>query len=232
MLSVSDKDVLAYVAGVTGHFGYTETFRDELMTPGMRIPITGDPDLWSRAVEVGRELLWAETFGGRFGMEGRSDVRFPPGDERRIQALTSITALPEGLTYDSARRLLKIGTGTFGPVDPRVWSYEVGGRNVLNGWFSYRKAEPGGKKTSPLDYLNADMWESSWTTELIEVLSALTRVVSLAEEQIAVLAEIAAGPTLSMEALAARGTVWPKIKKDRWPRLAGVFDLEGTLTQP
>jgi hypothetical protein len=35
---VTGADVLAYTAAVVAHPGYTETFADELTTPGIRVP--------------------------------------------------------------------------------------------------------------------------------------------------------------------------------------------------
>ena len=37
------EDVLAYMAAVTAHPGYTQMFIIELETPGIRIPITKAP---------------------------------------------------------------------------------------------------------------------------------------------------------------------------------------------
>ena len=87
---VTSEDFLAYVACIASHRGYTETFRDELSTPGTRIPITRDTNLWTRAVELGGELLWAQTFGVEFLDDRPSDVRFALGDPRRVQSLTPI----------------------------------------------------------------------------------------------------------------------------------------------
>jgi hypothetical protein len=59
-------DLLAYVAAVTAHPGYTERFAKELNSPGARIPLTSDAGLWQRAVDIGREGFWLHTYGERY----------------------------------------------------------------------------------------------------------------------------------------------------------------------
>jgi Type ISP C-terminal specificity domain len=50
---VTNADVLAYIAAVVAHPAYTQTFADELTTPGIRVPVTRDPDLWAQAAKIG-----------------------------------------------------------------------------------------------------------------------------------------------------------------------------------
>lgn len=57
--------------------------------------------------------------------------------------------LPENITYDETSQTVYLGTGTFGPVPERVWTYDVGGMKVVKHWFDYRKTNPGGKKSAP-----------------------------------------------------------------------------------
>ena len=104
-------------------------------------------------------------------------------------------------------------------MDARVWHYEVGGANVLSRWFSSRKAVPGGKRSSALDAIVSTSWEPEWTSELIEILSVLTRLVEKEDEQAEILAGVISGPVFTMHQLSAAGVDWPTMKKDRLPRL-------------
>lgn len=221
--SAGPSDVLAYVAGVTAQPAYTTTFLDELETPGIRIPLTGDPSLWEEAVAVGEQVLWLHTYGEVCASADRpaGNVRFPQGDPRQPLSLVAITGLPASMTYDAARAVVTIGTGELGPVAPEVWDYEVGGRNVLKSWFNYRKAVPGGKKTSPLDHMHVDAWDPDWTTELIDLLTVLTRLVDLQPAQEDLLQRILRGPLQTMRDLAAAGVRWPTKPVDRKPRYDG-----------
>lgn len=145
-------------------------------------------------------------------------LRYPAGDERQPLSRTAITTMPTGVSYDAARAVVVLGDGEFGPVGPQVWDYAVGGRGVINSRVNYRKAVPGGKKTSPLDHMHVDEWDPDWTAEFIDLLTVLTRLVELEPEQADVLTQVLAGPVLTMRELALAGVRWPTKPADRKPR--------------
>jgi hypothetical protein len=158
---VAAADLAAYVVAVAGHDAFTQRFAEELLTPGVRVPLTRDGALWARAVTLGREVLWASTYGDRCADPalGRpaGDVRYLGGDERQVRYLTPIgSRIPERMTYCEATRTLHVGDGSFAPVPDVVWAYDVGGMKVVNKWFGYRKAAPTSKRTSPLDDIHAE----------------------------------------------------------------------------
>jgi len=227
-------DLIAYLAGVVAHPGFTERFADELTTPGIRVPITTDTDLWAEAVELGRQVVWLHTYGQSLADAGegrpQGDIRFSKGDDRQPLALEPITEMPSEKSYNPDTRTLRLGDGTWGPVRQEVIDYTVGGRNVINSWFNYRKREPAGRKTSPLDDIHVEEWPTEWTIELIELLTVLTRLVELEPAQADLLERILAGPIATMDDLEAKGVEWPKTKKDHAPRRAGFG--AGTVQQP
>ena len=49
-------------------------------------------------------------------------------------------SMPDTMGYDAAKRRLLVGRGYVGGVSPKVWNYEVSGKQVLRQWFSYRKS--------------------------------------------------------------------------------------------
>ncbi len=128
--------------------------------------------------------------------------------------------MPESITYDAARSTLIVGDGQFAPVRPEVIAYTVGGRNVLKSWFDYRKKEPGGRRVSPLDHIYPTEWDPDWTTEAIDLLPVLTRLVALEPPQANVLSRVLAGDLLSLNDLLAAGTRWPVTQHDRKPRFS------------
>ncbi|MGA5880373.1 type ISP restriction/modification enzyme [Streptomyces cellulosae] len=219
---VTPEDVLAYVAGVVAHPTFTETFANELTTPGIRIPITTDADLWTRAIALGRQVLWLHTYGRCFTGEGRpaGDVRLPVGDPQRPLCQKPVTALPEMLVYVEDRQTIVMGDGEFGPVTRQVWDYAVGGRNVIKSWFDYRKKEPGGRRSSPLDDVNATAWDPDWTGEFLDLLSVLTRLVGLEPRQAETLESILTDGVVTLDALAAAGARRPQSTADRKPRFS------------
>ncbi|WP_329133539.1 N-6 DNA methylase [Streptomyces sp. NBC_01476] len=205
-------DLAAYVVAVAGHEAFTERFAEELLTPGVRVPLTRDGVLWSRAVGLGREILWASTYGeccadptlGRHP----GHVQFASGDERQVRYLTPIgTRIPDRLHYDAPTRTLYIGKGSFAPVPDAVWAYDVGGMKIVGKWFGYRKAAPTSKRTSPLDDIHAQRWPHEWTVELIDLISVLRRLTDLAPVQSELLEEILAGPMLTEVELTTAGVL-------------------------
>lgn len=222
---VTAVDVAAYIAGVTAHPAFIKRFADELTTPGIRVPLTADTSLWQEAVTVGREVVWAATYGQACAAPeaGRPEgtIAFAPGDPRRPKNLTPIGKEPPGtITYTESPGggTVHVGQGTFGPVTPRMWAYDVAGTNVLRKWFSYRKANPGGKRTSPLDDIHLAAWPREWITEFNELLTALRRITDLEPAQADLLDRVLAGPLLTTKELAAAGVQFPQTSKDRKPR--------------
>lgn len=206
-------DVAAYIAGVTSHPGFTARYADELVTPGIRVPLTADADLWRQAVSIGRDVIWLQTYGA--GMSDPSagrladNIRLPTTDAERITNLTAIAGMPTEMTYDADSKTICLGSGSFGPIQPAVWEYTVGGRGVLRSWFNYRKTEPTGKRSSPLDSVNIETWPADWNTELIDLLTVLTRLVRWEPDQKLLLDEIIAGQIMTRAALAGSGVRWP-----------------------
>jgi hypothetical protein len=101
-----------------------------------------------------------------------------------------------------------------------VWDYTVGGRNVIKSWFDYRKKEPGGRRSSPLDAVNATAWDPDWTSEFLDLLSVLTRLVGLEPQQAKTLDSILTGGVVTLDDLAAAGVRQPQSAADRKPRFS------------
>lgn len=222
---VTAGDLAAYIAAVSAHPAFTQRFTAELTTPGVRIPLTADRKVWHESVEIGRELVWACTYGEAFAdpVAGRSrgDITFDGADARRPKNLTSLgDDLPDKLAYAESpdgEGTLHVGRGSFSPVTARMWAYDVGGMNVIKKWFSYRKASPGGKKTSPLDGLHLRTWPREWITEFNELLTVLRRVTELEETQAALLERVLSGPLITASELVVAGVKFPQTTRDRKP---------------
>ncbi|MEU3449169.1 type ISP restriction/modification enzyme [Streptomyces thermolilacinus] len=213
---VTVQDLAAYSVAVTGHGAFTEHFAEELLTPGVRLPLTRDPVLWGEAVAIGREFLWAATYG-EFGtppdasQAGPDGVGFPAGDARQVRYTTAIgSAVPGSLHYDEESRTLHVGQGAFTGVPPEVWNYEVGGMHVVKKWFGYRKASPTSRRTSPLDDIHVTSWPSEWTRELIDLLSVLRRLSDLAPAQQALMTKIVGSPVITVTDLTSACVLPPQ----------------------
>ena len=200
-------DIFAYVAALLAHPAYTDSFKADLIRPGLRVPLTADRALFAEGAELGREVIWLHSFGERMN-EGR-----PPGeprlpDDRRptIPKAGAIPSTPDGfpdeIDYDPALRRLKIGTGFVDNVPPAVWDYQVSGKPVLRQWFSYRKKnrdrpQIGDKRPpSPLQRIQPDHWLPEYTAELLNVLHVLGLLVELEPRQASLLKRICEGPLI------------------------------------
>lgn len=204
----SPEDVFAYVAALLANPAYTETFKSDLVRPGLRVPLTADKKLFDKAAEIGREVIWLHTFGERFADPGRGRPAGQPKlpDAERPKVVVSIPDTPEGfpdaIDYDPTRRELKIGSGVIAPVAPEVWVYEVSGKPVLRQWFSYRKKnrekpQIGDRRPpSPLGEIQPDHWLPEYTTELLNVINVLGLLVKLEPKQKPLLDEIVDGPLI------------------------------------
>jgi hypothetical protein len=214
---VPAEEVLAYIAAVAAHPGYIARFASDLVQPGLRIPLTADAACFADAVKIGREVIWLHTFGERFAdpADGRpaGAPRMQAGERPTIPAdgaiPSSADAMPETITYNPAAKRLHVGAGHIDNVPQAVWDYEVSGKQVLTQWFSYRgrdRSRPmiGDRRTpSPLGDIQPDGWLAEYTTELVNVLNVLGRLVALEPAQADLLDRICSGPTIPDSALKA-----------------------------
>ena len=77
-----------------------------------------------------------------------------------------------------------------------MWEYEVSGKQVVWHWFSYRRRDRtrpqiGDKRPpSPLDAIQPDGWLAEYTSDLIDLLNVIGRLVALEPRQAKVLDDI------------------------------------------
>ena len=186
---VSAEDLAAYVYGLTGTAAFGERFSDELGEAAgpVRIPITSDRELFERVCRLGRDLLWWHTWGERFAPDQHTEL--PTG---RTKELEPVRYYPDSFSYDSAERILSVGTGRFGKVSPDVWSFEISGHKALQSWLGNRMAKGKGKKSSPLDDIRPERW--TFSDELLRVIAILQHTVDVTPRAAELLAAVVAGP--------------------------------------
>ena len=221
---VSPGDMMAYLAALMAHPAFTARFAADLVRPGLRVPLTADRALFAGAVALGREVVWLHCYGERFtdpaAGRPKGAPRLPAGERPTIPASGAIPSapepMPETMTYDAAKRCLTIGTGFVERVTPAMWAYEVSGKNVLRQWFSYRRRDRSkpviGDRRPPseLDKIQPESWPAEYTSDLLDLLNVLGRLVKLEPEQADLLGRICAGPLISAAALLEAGAIVPK----------------------
>jgi hypothetical protein len=87
---------------------------------------------------------------------------------------------------------------------------------IIRKWFGYRKKDPAGRRSSPLDDINAEHWPARYTTELLELLNALEMCIDVEPLQADVLARIVDGPLITVADLRQEG-VFPVPASARKP---------------
>lgn len=220
---VAGDELFAYVAAIAAHPGYLRRFESDLASPGLRIPLTADPAMFSEAVALGQRIIWLHTFGERFSdvTQGRpaSLPRLP--DERRPQVPAGGTipitpaGMPDSLEYDPVLHRLNVGAGYIEPVSKAVWDYQVSGKQVLVQWFSYRRKtrerpQIGDRRApSSLGDIQPDHWLPEYTTELLNVLNVLGLLVDLETQADDLLGRICQGPLITQSMLHASGAFFP-----------------------
>jgi hypothetical protein len=219
--SAKAEDVMAYLAAVMAHPAFTARFKADLVRPGLRVPLTAEAKLFAEAVALGSEVIWLHTYGERFvdAAAGRpkGPPRLPKESALSIPAKGAIPGAPEPLPdtmdYDPATRRLKIGKGFVENVTPEMWAYEVSGKQVLWHWFSYRRRDRtrpiiGDRRPpSPLDKIQPDHWLPEYTSDLLDLLHVLGRLIALEPRQAELLERICAGELRKADELREAGAL-------------------------
>ncbi|WP_141388368.1 type ISP restriction/modification enzyme [Microbacterium maritypicum] len=223
-VTVERSDFTYYLAAVTGNAGFVRAFNDELRTPGIRVPITSDSQLWCRAVELGKYIVWLHTWGER-GLDTHPE-ELAADPAAGVSYTTPVGAeMPETMLYDENSRELRVGAGRWTGVEKQVWEFEVGGVRVVDSWFGYRRRTPKGKKSSPLDEIVETTWLPEWSQDLTEILKALSRLTAIGPMQSALLDQILASDVLTKADLVGLGVTWPTQKSDRRPKTVSTDGL-------
>lgn len=217
--AVKAEDVMAYVAAVMAHPAFSIRFAPDLIQPGLRVPVTADAKLFAEAVALGNEVIWLHCYGGRFSDSAanrpKQAPRLPKVSVPAIPAGGTIPSAPEPLPdtmdYDPATQRLKIGKGYIENVTPEMWAYEVSGKQVLWQWFSYRRRDRSRpiigdrRPPSPLDGIQPNGWLPEYTTDLLDLLNVLGRLIALEPAQADLLDRICSSPLRGADELRDAG---------------------------
>jgi hypothetical protein len=196
--AVTPEDFLAYVYGTLAQPAFTASYAKELETRELRVPITKDAALFGGVRQAGARLLWLHTYGERFVPGGERCGHIPRGAARCVKPVPGGSeGYPESFGYHAAGRTLRVGDGSFRPVSPEVFEFEVSGLKVLRSWLKHRLREGAGKTSSPLDKIRPERWTGAYTTELLELLWLLEATVESYPEQARLLEAVVAGPAFS-----------------------------------
>jgi type I restriction-modification system DNA methylase subunit len=196
---ITPEQLFAYTFAVLAGTDYTERFHQGLATPGPRIPLTADADLFARMVTHGEKLIWLQTFGERFGKG-----EFPTTGIKWTSEPRRLPRAKSDIAYDAVTEVLRVADGILSGVPEAVWKFEVSGMHVIPKWLGYRMANPAGRaasSSSPLDHIRPTTWSPQWTTELVEIVAALKETLAMLPAGVAILDEVVAGPLIEADEL-------------------------------
>lgn len=205
---VTPEDLAAYVTAVIGHDGYAQRFSDELASPGARVPLTKDPGLFERAVAIGEELIWLQTYGQRFTSKDRprGEVPLVEGIQWR-KAATRIPNDSSDISYDAMANELRVADGIVTGVTPSMRDFSISGMNVLDRWLGARthtglgRSALTSRRATHLDRIRPTEWEDAWNDELLDLLRVLRLTLDRAGAQDELLEEIVGGALLTPDEL-------------------------------
>lgn len=181
---VSAEDLAGYAYALLAQPEYTRRFADELADKEVRVPLTKDASLFKEASESGRALIWLHTYAERMTDKEHRKGAVPKGAARYIKAVSEDEdKYPNEYSYNETTKTIHVGDGEFGPVDKRVWEFEVSGLRVAQSWLGYRMRERKGKKSSPLDDIRPKRWTREFSNELLKLLWILEQTVAGYPEQ-------------------------------------------------
>lgn len=218
---VSAEDAMAYIAAVMAHPAFTQRFATDLKRPGLRLPLTADAILFIEAASLGREVIWLHCYGERFVDAAAGRPHGAPRMAREIEPYIPAEGeippapepLPEDMHYDAATRRLHVGKGFVENVSPAMWEYEISGKKVLRQWFSYRRRDRSRpiigdrRPPSPLEKIQPEGWLPEYTTDLLNLLRVLGRVIALEPAQAVLLERICDGLLIPPDDLRAAGLI-------------------------
>ena len=210
-------DLVYYLAALTGHPSYVRTFDEPLQQAGIRVPLTADPELWERAVQLGKQVVWLHTYGERGEpLPGMKYLHQLPKDADYTLPTPTVDmgkTMPEkkpSFSPDPVNSLSEeennpaMGTVSFGQarcenVEKRVFDYTIGGNQVLGLWAKYRLKKPVVRRSSSLNDIVQREWPEAWSEEYERLLYTLTHLVHLEPAQEKLLDEVLAGEQIFRE---------------------------------
>ena len=210
-------NLVYYLAALTGHPGYVRTFDEPLQQAGIRVPLTADPALWERAVQLGKQVVWLHTYGERgeplpgikylhqLPKDADYTLPNPTGDMGKTMPEKKPSFSPDPVDSLSKEENNPVmGTVSFGQarcenVEKRVFDYTVGGNQVLGLWAKYRLKKPVVRRSSSLNDIVQREWPEAWSEEYERLLYTLTHLVHLEPAQEKLLDEVLAGEQIFRE---------------------------------
>lgn len=146
---VDYEEVFNYIYAILYSDIYRQKYQEFLKIDFPRVPFTKDYKLFQKLAVLGEELVNLHLLKSTeldkpiVGFNGRGDGRVETVEY--ITASRPVVAILASDRSSLPKSTRKIGSVVindqqyFGPIDPEVWDYQIGGYQVLNKWLKDRK---------------------------------------------------------------------------------------------
>jgi hypothetical protein len=188
------EDVFAYAYALLSGPEYSRRFAAALREGGPRLPLLRDRARWAEIAGLGHRLIALHCFGARWLGEGAAPAPVR-GEARCLQAPAE---LPDAVRHvDEVLQLWRgpMCVGRFAPVSAAVWQHSLSGHAPVPAWVGARLRGGAGRRSSPLDALQAGAWTAQTSEELLALLWTVEATLALAPAQAEALAAACAGPS-------------------------------------
>jgi len=160
----------AYVYGVLGTQAYTDVFGPELEKSAFkraRLPLTRDKEVYKKVAEIGTALIkqHANSFDLRSGVQLKT---FEAQPVKVVQA-------PSKITFPKPGGVVAFDNGAYCDIPEEILTFNANGVKVVKSWLLNRKAEPKGKRSSPLDAVNETKWV--YNDEFVKMIADVSAVI-------------------------------------------------------
>ncbi|HEX6859511.1 MAG TPA: type ISP restriction/modification enzyme [Caulobacteraceae bacterium] len=200
------EEIGAYVYALLSTSAYQARFAEALRTPGLRVPITADANLWAEVTAAGRRRLWLHTYAERFRDPAAQQGSHIPLIEG-VEWEAPVTRMPMNsgeIEYDGDAMRLTIGDGVVVGVRPEVWAFEVSGMPAVSKWLGYRTRQGAGRaasSSSALDRIRPETWSDDWNDELLDLIRVLTLTLDEEPALADLLERVCDGPLIEADRL-------------------------------
>jgi predicted helicase len=163
-----EAELIGYIYGIHGSGSYFEVFRDDLGLglDRARLPLTSDRNSFHALSEIGLALLNIHTGQSRFAVERKFNI---------FQASPStFNNVPTKISYSRVEQAIFFDEEMFCSIPSEIWEFRSNGIHVVKSWLDNRKAEPKGKRTSPLDQINEKIWK--YNEEFVKMIGDVSAV--------------------------------------------------------
>ena len=136
------EDILHYIYAILHSPSYRQRYEEFLKIDFPRVPLSNDLDLWRELCARGSELVSLHLM--KSPKLERTSVQFPESGSGMVSSghpryVAPGEPAPEGDGELEAGRVYINETQYFEGIDPEVWTFEIGGYQVLKKWLRDRK---------------------------------------------------------------------------------------------